>query len=102
MKEYVQKIINEIYENKKIKKFKVHMENENYFGCEFVINKTIICFREANITPNKIGHFVSLWKDENDKNTPYNINDKYDLYMFYVKDNKQRGIFIFSKKNIAI
>jgi hypothetical protein len=53
----------------------------------------------GNITPTKIGHFVSLWKKDTikNKNIPYDINDKYDIYIFLVLDKKKEGFFIFPK-----
>ncbi len=95
MKKHIQNIIDKIYDNEKIKEYSDHDENKKYDGCEFKASNHFICFRKGNITPNKTGHFVSLWKNNGGKNTPYNINDKYVIYMFYIEDSDKKGIFIF-------
>jgi len=84
--------------NVKITNFTVQNNNEKYSSCEFMINDKTVLFRNCKKTPKKIGHFVSLWT-HNDigDNTPYNINDKYDIYIFQVVEGENFGQFIFDK-----
>ena len=38
------------------------VESQDYGACTFEVNKKIIKFRVAKVTPKKIGQFVTFWK----------------------------------------
>lgn len=62
------------------------------------MNGIIVHFRCAKITPKKTGQFVTFWKrDKNEITVPYDSNDVFDELMVYVKAEKYKGVFIFSK-----
>lgn len=59
-------------------------------------DKTI--HRTANITPKKIGQFVSIWKRNQEGITvPYEISDDFDFMIISTKKDNKAGQFIFPK-----
>jgi hypothetical protein len=100
MEQNILNIINKLYKNNQ--QIQIHLQDNNaeYYACDFIINNKKICFRKGKITPTKLGHFISLWKTNNSINIPYDINDNYDKYIFYVEDKLKSGFFIFSKKEL--
>ncbi|WP_395055034.1 MepB family protein [Flavobacterium sp.] len=55
-------------------------------------------FREAKITPTKIGQFVTLWKRTNTNPIePFNTYDDFDFVIIYTKTKTNFGLFLFSK-----
>lgn len=92
--------VKKLFKEKHMSKFSVHVENEDYFGCEFKYKNKKICFRKCKETPKKQGFFVTLWKKIKDENSPYSENDNYDLFIFYVENNNKKGIFKFPKSTM--
>ena len=45
-----------------LQNIKIENESTAYSACTFEINKLSILYREAKITPTKIGQFVTIWK----------------------------------------
>ncbi len=56
-------------------------------------------FRQAKITPTKIGQFVTLWKRNSIKNViePFEVSDDIDLFVINVKTENRFGQFVFPK-----
>ena len=59
-----------------------------------------IQFREAKITPKKIGQFVTFWQRDlvTGKIKPFDFSDDFDLLVVSVSDKKEVGHFIFPKE----
>jgi len=100
MEQNILNIINKLYKNIQHIQINIQNNNKDYYASEFIINNKKICFRKGKITPTKLGHFVSLWKINNNINVPYDINDNYDKYIFYVEDKLKSGFFVFTKKEL--
>jgi hypothetical protein len=72
------------------------LENQGY---RFEMNGHIIKFRVANITPTKIGQFVTFWKrSESGPIIPYDIADQFDFLVVSVRIADRLGQFIFPKE----
>jgi hypothetical protein len=57
-----------------------------------------IIYRQAKITPIKIGQFVTLWKrNETGITAPFDLNDALDFAIIWVKTTENNGKFIFPK-----
>ncbi|AZK44394.1 MepB family protein [Erysipelothrix piscisicarius] len=70
--------------------------NEAYSGMNVMINHQFeIVFREGRSTPQKKGHFVTLWKkDIQDlQNIPYCLSDLKDGLLIYVSDESNPVFF---------
>lgn len=77
-------------------------QNSKYEALEFSIDKKKVIYRKGNLTPDRPGNFLSIWKrpDENSteskRTMPY---DKNDLDYLFVEVNdyesSKRGMFIF-------
>lgn len=81
-----------------IANFKIEKESAAYNACSFEINKKNILYREAKITPTKIGQFVTIWKrNEFGITEPYNVNDTIDLVVIGCRHNEHFGQFVFPK-----
>jgi hypothetical protein len=65
----------------------IEKESSEYFAHRFEINNKKILFRQAKITPTKVGQFVTLWKRNVTKNViePFEISDDIDLFVINVK-----------------
>ena len=73
-------------------------ESTNYGACSFELNNYKIQFRVANITPTKIGQFVTIWKRNNQGITaPFDVADSLDFMIVSVRDSENFGQFIFPK-----
>lgn len=74
-------------------------ESNEYSAYRFQLNKKDICYREAKITPTKIGQFVTLWKrNEIGIIAPFDNSDPIDYVIVSVRKNENWGQFIFPKK----
>ncbi|EKT3966171.1 MepB family protein [Flavobacterium psychrophilum] len=78
---------------------KIEKESAEYVAHRFEINNLKILFRQAKITPTKVGQFVTLWKRKKNKNSiePFEISDHIDLFVINVKTEKRFGQFVFPK-----
>jgi hypothetical protein len=77
---------------------KLEKESGAYSACTFELNKLSIVYREANITPTKIGQFVTIWKRNSAGITaPFNVDDDIDLVVISCRNGEQLGQFVFPK-----
>jgi hypothetical protein len=77
----------------------IEKESAAYSAFTFEINGTKVLYREAKITPTKIGQFVTIWKRNNEGITePFNINDEVDLVVISCRNGEAFGQFVFPKK----
>ena len=75
------------------------LDNADYSGASIYFNKYKMKFRNAKITPKKIGQFVTLWKKNLvHKNEPYHIDDDFDYYIIVAKEKQKFGFFFFPKQ----
>ena len=73
-------------------------ESANYAACSFELNTYKIQFRVANITPTKIGQFVTIWKRNKEGITaPFDVTDSLDFMIISIRDSENFGQFIFPK-----
>ncbi len=84
--------------NVELKNIKIENESTAYSACTFEINKLSILYREAKITPTKIGQFVTIWKRNTKGITkPFCVVDDIDLGVIICRNNVQFGQFVFPK-----
>lgn len=82
----------------KIQNLNIEKESQDYFAAQFELNDLKIIFREAKITPTKIGQFVTLWKRINEKPIqPFSISDDFDFVIINTKTAFNFGQFVFPK-----
>ena len=73
-------------------------EGNEYLAYRFELNKRKVIFRNAKITPTKIGQFVTLWKrNERGLTQPYELSDDLDLVIINTEFENRTGQFIFPK-----
>lgn len=73
-------------------------ESKEYQAHTFSLDKNIVCYRLAKITPTKTGLFVTLWKRNPDGPiTPFHIEDKIDFFIISCLKENHFGQFIFPK-----
>ena len=78
------------------------LESQDYQACSFVLKNKKIHYRQAKVTPIKIGAFVTFWKREkNGPIQPYASTDDFDFLVIAVQENNHSGFFIFSKKTLT-
>lgn len=78
--------------------FAIEMESEEYAASEFKMNDLNIKFRVANITPTKIGQFVTIWKRiGSGPIQPFDMTDPFDLVVISVRTSEHFGQFVFPK-----
>jgi len=76
----------------------IEKESQDYFAAQFELNNLKINFREAKITPTKIGQFVTLWKRIDEKPIqPFSTSDDFDLVIINTNTPINSGQFIFPK-----
>ncbi len=76
----------------------IEKESAEYDACKFELNNLKIVFRNAKITPTKIGQFVTLWKRiEKGPIQPYDFLDDIDLFIVTVRKENNFGQFVFPK-----
>lgn len=84
--------------NKKITAFVTDPECSEYSGCSFKLDDLKIKYRQAKVTPKKVGLFVTLWKRNTENKTePFNVNDPFDFYIIATNQEDYTGFFIFPK-----
>jgi hypothetical protein len=83
----------------KITNFKEEDESIEYCACRFKIQDQFVLYRQAKITPTKLGQFVTIWKRPHPDSPiqPYDIKDNVDLFIVTVKFNDRFGQFVFPK-----
>ncbi|MEC4112583.1 MepB family protein [Myroides pelagicus] len=76
----------------------IHEKNE-YNAHTFKIGEKKVIYRQAKITPKKIGLFVAIWKRNKQGITqPYQTDDAFDFMMISVQTDKCNGYFLFPKE----
>ncbi|WP_125723442.1 MepB family protein [Flavobacterium ustbae] len=74
-------------------------ESQEYNAFRFALNSKNICYREAKITPTKIGQFVTLWKrNQTGIIEPFDYADDIDFVIVNIRKDENWGQFIFPKK----
>ncbi|MDM1380540.1 MepB family protein [Myroides marinus] len=69
-------------------------EKNEYYACTFTLGSAKIVFREAKVTPKKIGLFVAIWRrNEDNITTPYHIDDNFDYFVI----GTGSGCFVYPK-----
>ena len=81
----------------------VEKESSDYFAHQFKLNNLKIVFRQAKITPTKMGQFVTLWKRKSEKSQiePFEISDDIDFIVINVKTESDFGQFVFPKTTLV-
>lgn len=73
-------------------------EGKDYSSLSFQIQDLKIEYREAKVTPKKLGYFVTLWKRNSmAKTEPYSFLESIDYYCFGIACNRNFGQFIFPR-----
>jgi hypothetical protein len=74
------------------------VESAEYEAFTFKINSLYVIYREAKITPTKIGQFVTLWKRKTGQPIePFHASDTIDFVIVSTRNGAQLGEFIFPK-----
>lgn len=79
---------------------KLDKESKDYSACSFKINNFSVKFRQAKITPTKIGLFVTFWKRSitTQEIIPFDASDNFDFFIVGVNYQDHIGQFIFPKQ----
>jgi hypothetical protein len=76
-------------------------ESKEYAACNFKLNNFSIKFRQAKITPTKIGQFVTCWKrSKTNETTPFDTSDNFDFLIIGADFGAHSGQFIFPKASL--
>lgn len=76
----------------------IEKESQDYYAAQFELNDLKIIFREAKITPTKIGQFVTFWKRMEEKPIhPFTTSDDFDLVIINTNTPTNLGQFVFPK-----
>lgn len=87
------------YFNKPIKNIVYEKENREYNSTQFNLDELLFKYREARITPTKLGMFVTFYKRNKSNITiPYDVTDTVDFLVIGIKNSANFGCFIFTKK----
>lgn len=76
----------------------LELQNEEYYGARFSVNKHSVRFRKGKLTPTKVGFFVVAWeKDCKNKNQAYSYDNAPDFLIIYCEKEHHSGLFVFPK-----
>ncbi len=83
-----------------VSNIEIEKESSEYCAHQFEVNDKKIVFRQAKITPTKIGQFVTLRKRNKTKNViePFEFSDEIELFVINVKTECRFGQFVFPKR----
>lgn len=71
-------------------------ENADYGGAVVRVGEERIRVRVGKTTPTKAGHFVTVWRrDEDGVSTPFADDDTVDSLLVSVRDEDRHGSFLF-------
>lgn len=73
-------------------------DNLNYSGGRVELDGALVVFREAKVTPKKIGLFVAIWKKSSSENVPLDVKDGIRFVVISCSEGLRRGQFIFDKE----
>ncbi|MCX6990007.1 MAG: MepB family protein [Chlamydiae bacterium] len=94
LEEFLFKHIGIVIENLKVEK-----ESVEYAAAEFTVKGHLVKYREAKITPTKIGQFVTFWKlIGKGPIMPYQSLDLFDFLVVSVRAGNHVGQFEIKKK----
>lgn len=86
---------------KTISNFRAHDEASDYSGCDFTYSQKKYVFRQAKVTPKKIGLFVTLWKRNLAGLTePFDDSDELDAMLVLCLDSPKKGLFCFPREEL--
>ncbi len=73
-------------------------ESMEYRAYTFKLMERYVHYREAKITPTKVGQFVTLWKRKlNGPIQPFELSDTIELVIVSARIDGRFGLFIFPK-----
>jgi hypothetical protein len=73
-------------------------ESADYAAHTFQLNGKSMVYREAKITPTKIGQFVTIWKrSEEGPIAPFHSTDNIDYFIISTRKDNCFGHFVFPK-----
>ena len=78
----------------------VELESSEYRAAHVQLLGKIIKFREAKVTPKKVGLFVTLWKRVQGMTVPYTQEDPVHFVLIVVREETQHGLFFFPKSTL--
>ena len=93
-------IRNKVYKSLEfeITDFNKEEESQAYFACQFLLNDKKIIYRNAKITPKKVGQFVTFWKrNPSEVTIPFKDSDDFDYFVITTKRKNNLGQFVFPK-----
>lgn len=75
------------------------LESQEYKACSFSLKNKKFHYRQAKVTPIKIGAFVTFWqRDQSGPIQPYASTNDFDFLVIAVQEKAYSGFFIFSKE----
>lgn len=82
----------------RISELMIEPEGKKYGACRFTLNRLKIICRNAKITPNKNGQFVTCWRRNSAGITePYREADEIDFFVINVTKENRIGQFVLPK-----
>ena len=76
-------------------------ESKEYHACRYKLDGNTIFYRNAKITPKKVGQFVTFWRRNSEGITePYKEQDSVDYYVINVESENNLGQFVFPKSTL--
>ena len=77
-------------------------ESADYSAYQFIIDDRSVIYRQARVTPTKIGQFVTFWKRMGKGPIqPFDLSDQFDFFVVAVENGTQLGQFVFPKSILA-
>lgn len=105
MLEQIIPFLNKIFEletSSVVTNYQAFPEKNEYSACSFSLGDKRIIYRQAKITPKKIGLFVAIWKRNTQGITePYSSYDNFDFIVIACCDGTHKGVFVFSKDTLV-
>ena len=84
--------------NTKCSSYTKDPECQEYDGYTCILDSCTIKYRQAKITPKKIGQFVTLWQRNTQGITaPFTTEDPFDFYIIRTEDGDHTGYFLFPR-----
>lgn len=78
------------------------LEKNEYQASTFCLSTSKFIYREAKITPKKVGLFVAIWKRNSQGITaPYNETDDFDYLLLAIDTPDAKGFFLYPKSALA-
>jgi len=76
-------------------------ESNEYHAGSFKVQGKLVRYRQAKITPTKVGQFVTIWKrTAHGPIQPYDSSDRIDLFVVAVRSKNCFGQFVFPKTEL--